>query len=165
MSGEGSSPFKSTGLSGTSGGAVCALLAWYALLDGDPVRAGQLLNQFWADNSAPMEMLVNNMIMWASAWQDFGLVPPAVSPYHSPTEAIGADQFCQMLGRQVDFDRIEADQAGKYPVLLIGAVDVLSGQFRTFNSRRDRITAGTVLASAAIPNLFCSVRLEDGGTY
>ena len=159
--------YEVVGLSGTSGGAVCALLAWYALLDADPARAGQLLNQFWADNSArsPMEMLVNNMIMWASAWQDFGLVPPAVSPYHSPAAAMGADQFCQLLGRQVDFDRIEADPAGKYPVLLIGAVDVLSGQFRTFNSRRDRITAGTVLASAAIPNLFRSVRLEDGGTY
>jgi NTE family protein len=159
--------YEVAGLSGTSGGAVCALLAWYALLDGDPARPGQLLDQFWADNSArsPTEMLVNNMIMWANAWQDFGLVPPAVSPYHSPAAATGADQFCQMLGRQVDFDRIEADPAGKYPVLLIGAVDVLSGQFRTFNSRRDRITAGTVLASAAIPNLFRSVHLEDGGTY
>jgi hypothetical protein len=51
-----------------------------------------------------------------------------------------------MLGRQVDFGRIEADSAGKYPMLLIGAVDVLSGQFRTFNSRRDQITAATVLA-------------------
>jgi NTE family protein len=69
-----------------------------------------------------------------------------------------------MLGRQVDFDRIEADSAGKYPVLLIGAVDVLSGRFRAFSSRRDRITAATVLASAAIPNLFRAVRLEDG-TY
>ena len=47
-------------------------------------------------------------------------------------------------------------------MLLIGAVDVLSGRFRTFSSRRDRITAGTVLASAAIPNLFRAVKLEDG---
>ncbi|HYZ52640.1 MAG TPA: patatin-like phospholipase family protein [Streptosporangiaceae bacterium] len=158
--------YEVVGLSGTSGGAVCALLAWYALLDGDPVRAGHLLDQFWADNSArgPVEMLVNNLILWAMAWQDFGVVPPAVSPYHSPASVMGADQFCQMLGRQVDFDRIEADSAGEHPVLLIGAVDVLSGQFRTFNSRRDRITAGTVLASAAIPNLFRAVRLEDG-TY
>jgi predicted acylesterase/phospholipase RssA len=60
--------------------------------------------------------------------------------------------------------QIEADSTGKYPVLLIGAVDVLSGRFRTFNRRRDRITAATVLASAAIPNLFRAVRLEDG-TY
>jgi len=158
--------FEVGGLSGTSGGAVCALLAWYALRDGDPVRAGQLLDQFWADNSArgPVEMLVNNWILWASAWQGLGVAPPAVSPYHSRASVVGADQFRQMLGRQVDFGRIETDSAGKYPVLLIGAVDVLSGQFRTFNSRRDRITASTVLASAAIPNLFRAVRLEDG-TY
>jgi NTE family protein len=43
-------------------------------------------------------------------------------------------------------------------------VDVLSGRFRAFYSRRDRISAKTILASAAIPTLFRSVRL-DGGTY
>ncbi len=156
--------YQVAGLSGTSGGAVCALLAWYALLDDDPVRAGQLLDRFWTENSAraPMDMLVNTWIQWASEWQDFGITAPAVSPYHSPAAVMGADQFCQMLGRQVDFDRIQVDSAGKHPVLLIGAVDVLSGQFRTFNSRRDRITADTVLASAAIPNLFRAVKLEDG---
>jgi NTE family protein len=50
-------------------------------------------------------------------------------------------------------------------VLLVGAVDVLSGEFRTFNSRRERITSETILASAAIPTLFRSVRTGDGGTY
>ena len=30
--------YEVVGLSGTSGGAVCALLAWSALLDGDPRR-------------------------------------------------------------------------------------------------------------------------------
>ena len=109
-------------------------------------------------------MMVNSWIQWASAWQDLGVTPPAVSPYHSPASVAAAEQFCQMLARQVDFDRIEADSAGKYPMLLIGAVDVLSGRFRAFSSRRDRITAATVLASAAIPNLFRAVRLEDG-TY
>jgi NTE family protein len=42
---------------------------------------------------------------------------------------------------------------------------VLSGEFKTFNSRRDRITPETILASAAIPTLFRSVRAGDGGTY
>lgn len=156
--------YRVAGLSGTSGGAVCALLAWYALLDDDPVLAGQLLDRFWTDNSAraPVEMLVNTWIQWASGWQDLGVTAPAVSPYHSPASVMGADQFCQMLGRQVDFGRIQVDSAGMHPVLLIGAVDVLSGRFRTFNSRRDRITADTVLASAAIPNLFRAVKLEDG---
>jgi NTE family protein len=49
-------------------------------------------------------------------------------------------------------------------VLLVGAVDVLSGEFRVFDSRSDRISPATILASAAIPTLFRSVRL-DGGTY
>jgi NTE family protein len=43
-------------------------------------------------------------------------------------------------------------------------VDVLSGDFRAFNSRREPITADMVLASAAIPNLFRAVRVGDG-TY
>ena len=76
--------YQVAGLSGTSGGAVCALLAWYALLDDDPVSAGRLLDRFWADNSArdPMDMLVNTWVQWAGAWQDLGGALPAVSPYH-----------------------------------------------------------------------------------
>ena len=56
------------GLSGTSGGAVCALLAWYALLDDDPAAAGRLLDAFRADNPAttPTEQLVNAWLLWAS---------------------------------------------------------------------------------------------------
>jgi NTE family protein len=109
-------------------------------------------------------MLINNWVLWASAWQNFGVTPPAVSPYHSPASIAGAEQFRRMLRRQVDFSRIKIDDSGDHPVLLIGAVDVLSGEFRTFSSRRDLITPDVVLASAAIPNLFRAVRLEDG-TY
>jgi len=49
-------------------------------------------------------------------------------------------------------------------MLLLGAVDVLSGEFRAFSSWRDRITADMVVASAAIPTLFRAVRVGDG-TY
>src|SRR5215211_2519485 len=70
-----------------------------------------------------------------------------------------------MLERRVNFGEVRVQPEGSYPMLLVGAVDVLSGEFRTFNSREDRITPETILASAAIPNLFCSVRPEDGGTY
>jgi len=59
--------YEIAGMSGTSGGAVCALLAWYALRDGDPARAGRLLEQFWTENSAstPVDMLINNWVLWA----------------------------------------------------------------------------------------------------
>jgi NTE family protein len=156
------------GLSGTSGGAVCALLAWSALLAGDPAGAGELLEGFWADNSAttPLEQLVNAWVVWAARLENL-VVLPAVSPYDNPASPQALAEFRAMLERRVDFDRLAAlaARAGESgPMLLLGAVDVLSGEFRAFNSRREAITADMVLASAAIPNLFRAVRVGDG-TY
>jgi NTE family protein len=151
------------GLSGTSGGAVCATLAWAALVEGDPARAGRLLEGFWIDNAAtaPHERLLNAWGLWASAASQF-VVAPAVSPYDMPFSDRGLEDFRAMLLRQVDPAAlgVRPDDA----MLLIGAVDVLSGEFRTFNSRRETITADAVLASAAIPTIFRAVHL-DGGTY
>jgi NTE family protein len=156
------------GLSGTSGGAVCALLAWSALLDDDPAAAGDRLEAFWADNSAttPLEQLVNTWVVWAARLENV-VVMPAVSPYDNPLEVGVLREFRAMLERQVDFDKLAATagQAGdSAPMLLLGAVDVLSGNFRAFNSHSEAITADMVLASAAIPNLFRAVHV-DGGTY
>ena len=153
------------GLSGTSGGAVCALLAWSALRDGDRVGAGRVLEEFWADNSAtgPLERLLNAWVLAAGTAQNFGLLP-GVSPYQLPTSAMGLDEFRKLLARHVDFERIEADPSGRHPMLLLDAVDVCSGEFRAFNSRHERITTESVLASAAIPTLFPAVHV-DGGAY
>src|SRR5512132_172734 len=156
------------GLSGTSGGAVCALLAWSALLEDDPAGAGGLLEAFWADNSAttPLEQLVNAWVVWAARLENL-VVLPAVSPYDNPASVTALGEFRAMLERRVDFGWLAARAAqagGSGPMLLLGAVDVLSGDFRAFNSRREPITADMVLASAAIPTLFRAVRV-DGGTY
>jgi NTE family protein len=149
------------GLSGTSGGAICALLAWTALRAGDPAGAGPLLEQFWADNSAttPMEQWVNSAVALAGQLQRF-MAMPEVSPYDNPFAETGAEEFRRLLERRVDFDSLVADPS--LPALVVGAVDVLSGAFRAFDSRRDRITADMILASAAIPTLFESVHVDDG---
>ena len=151
-------------LSGTSGGAVCALLAWHGLLEGDPEGAARALDDFWRDNSAtaPHEQVVNNWLLWASNLQNF-VATPALSPYHNPFATVGLEEFRGMLERRVDFERVVVQPKDTRPVLLVEAVDVLTGEFRAFHSRRDRISAGTILASAAIPTLFRSVRLPDGG--
>lgn len=149
------------GLSGTSGGAVCALLAWTALRDGDRHKARALLDAFWADNSAstPIDMAANAWLMWAATLQSTGWLP-SVSPYDLPVDGLG--QFRDLLKRRVDFDAITADPDG--PLLVVGAVDVLTGRFRAFHSGHERITADMILASAAIPNIFPAVH-TDGGTY
>jgi NTE family protein len=154
------------GLSGTSGGAVCALLAWHHLLRGDGAGAAQALDAFWRDNSAsaPHERIVNHWIVLASNLQNF-VTTPAISPYDNYFSVSALEEFKRLLERRVNFGEVGVQPEGSYPMLLVGAVDVISGEFRTFNSRRDRISPETILASAAIPTLFRSVRLDDGGTY
>src|SRR5215216_21097 len=119
------------GLSGTSGGAVCALLAWSALLDGNPAAAGNRLEAFWADNSAttPLEQLVNTWVVWAARLENL-VVLPAVSPYDNPASVTALGEFRAMLERRVDFGRLaaQARRAGPpAPMLVLGAGDVLSG--------------------------------------
>jgi NTE family protein len=155
------------GLSGTSGGAVCALLAWDNLLRGDTRGAAEALDTFWRDNSAtaPHEQIINSWVLWASSLQNF-ITMPVVSPYYDNYFSVSAlEEFKRMLERRVDFAKVGLQPEDSYPALLVGAVDVLSGEFKTFNSRRDRITPETILASAAIPTLFRSVRAGDGRTY
>src|SRR5215213_6083538 len=159
--------YEVVGLSGTSGGAVCALLAWHNLLRGDAQGAAEALDAFWRDNSAtaPHEQIINSWVLWASSLQNF-ITMPVVSPYYDNYFSVSAlEEFKRMLERRVDFAKAGLQPEDSYPVLLVGAVDVLSGEFRTFNSRRERITSETILASAAIPTLFRSVRPGDGGTY
>jgi NTE family protein len=152
--------YRIVGFSGTSGGAICALLAWYATLDGGPDDAAELLDGFWADNSTstPVEVVLNAAAVWAATLQSLGALP-AISPYDAPVS--GLHEFRALLERWVDFGRIDVDRDGRHPLLLIGAVDVLSGCFRAFHSRHDRITADTVLASTAIPTLFPAVHIDD----
>lgn len=64
--GEGKQDYEVVALSGTSGGAICALLTWYGLLTNDTDRAIELLDSFWRDNSASSygDKLLNNWLLW-----------------------------------------------------------------------------------------------------
>lgn len=165
LSGPVMSRHRVVGVSGTSGGAICAFLAWYGLLHGGPGQAVRLLDDFWADNSAvaPHDRMINAWLVWVSRLQDY-VVAPTLSPYDNPWSDVGLAQFRSMLLRRADFDAIEVQPDDSDPMLLVGAVDVMSGEFRTFNSRRERISVDALLASAALPTLFRSVR-SGGGTY
>ena len=160
---------KIVALSGTSGGAICALLAWSALVDGEPEKAESLLHGFWSDNSASTlpERMLNLWVLWAGQMANF-VATPAVSPYVNPASVLALDHLRSLLERWVDFDRLNQSDtdspAPERPLLVLGAVDVMSGVFKAFDSRRGEITADAVLASAAIPTLFRSVPV-DGGLY
>jgi NTE family protein len=160
------SQYRIVGLSGTSGGAICAMLAWSELIGDDPTRAGKLLRQFWSANSASSlpERMMNTFALWASQVAHFVLTPE-FSPYDIPTSEMALDHLRSLLTDSVDFDAFTAVRSDpEAPRLLLGAVDVTSGEFKAFDSQQGEITADAVLASAAIPTLFRSVH-EAGGVY
>lgn len=160
--------YRVVGLSGTSGGAICALLGWAALIEDKPELAKERLESFWAANSATStpERLVNEMLLAAFKMSHY-VSAPAISPYNTPTSTWSLEHLRGMLEQALDFPAITGKAAAigaDAPMLLLGAVDVLSGSFKAFNSHEGEISADAVLASAAIPNLFRSVPV-DGSLY
>ena len=75
------------GISGTSGGAICALLAWYGMLEGGPKKAIEKLDAFWERNCAtlPGERLSNEISMLALESLPFEI---QLSPYVAPLSQI-----------------------------------------------------------------------------
>jgi NTE family protein len=158
--------YEVVALSGTSGGSICALLAWYGLLMNDTNKAIELLDSFWRDNSANsfQDRLLNNWLLQTNRF--FGNIggTPTISPYSTYVSSWAQDQLKSMLERHVDFGRIQELVKPSSPMLLIGAVDILSGEFKAFSSRRDTINVDMILASAALPTLFKAMHI-NGGVY
>jgi predicted acylesterase/phospholipase RssA len=71
------------GISGTSGGAISALLAWYGYLTGGAGDARARLDAFWDANCAhqPGEQVLNEMTQWLGRLSSIDL---KFSPYLSP---------------------------------------------------------------------------------
>ena len=89
-------------LSGTSGGAVCATLAWRGLLEGSPDDARRRLAEFWAATatrgvSAAAEALVRFGIRMVG-----DVVSPEVSPYRVPVDL--REPFRKLLEGPCDLD-------------------------------------------------------------
>jgi NTE family protein len=147
------------GLSGTSGGAINALIAWYGLLIGDREKAAQTLLDFWNDTAAKTipDAMTNDWFLTTLRLADLGLMPQ-VSPYAVPQVA---RQFLQdLLERHIPFDQLPSLVTPRSPQLLVGAVNERTGQFKVFPGAR--ITVDTILASAAVPNIFRTVRIRQG---
>jgi NTE family protein len=161
---EGRYDYEIVALSGTSGGAICALLVWYGLLMNDLNRAIALLDSFWRDNSAsaPWDKFLNAWLLQTNRFFASVGGAPIISPYFYPSW--GLDRFRSMLEKHVDFGTLEKLQKPSSPLLLIGAANVLTGEFKAFNSRREKITVDMILASAAIPTLFRAAHV-NGGVY
>jgi len=151
------------GLSGTSGGGICAALAWDGLVRGNRERAVKGLQEFWRRVAATeiWDRFANHALVSMMLLRD-RMVLPEVSPYHLPSW--GEDRFRSMLEEWFDFAELrQLALQPSAPVLQIGAVEVLSGEFELFTG--DELCVECLLASAAVPELFRAVNVPGRGVY
>ncbi|WP_254841350.1 patatin-like phospholipase family protein [Natronomonas marina] len=149
------------GLSGTSGGALNAVAAWYGLATEGRERAVELLDAVWEDVAAddPIDRVTNATAVWTRRVETSGLPVPTVSPYLLPATAWAESEFRALVERHVDFETIRALCGDpERPSLVVGTVNVNAGEFETFVD--EEVTADAVLASAAIPELFRAVEIH-----
>jgi NTE family protein len=173
--------FKIVGLSGTSGGALTAALAWTGLLQrarGDRTPIEDRIIACWRDLSAqtPREVLLDGVCTQMVRLAEHGLLPTIASSPSSLQFRLWAQAASRMIGRpeftdlralvmkHIDFEALPTLLDAESPTLLLGAGDILEGSFKIFSSALGEISVDAVLASAAIPNLFPAVQI-DGHAY
>jgi NTE family protein len=169
--------FEIVSLSGTSGGAICAFLIWYAIKRGDDPVWKRLID-FWEDNSASTynEKLFNDFAIKTVEWTSKGFLPQFnVSPSSTLSKALFnisttglRDRFTNfeaLLHSHADFDELASwGPQPKRPILLIGACNILTGKLHKFNSYYESIRPDHLLASACVPKIFPAVVI-DGMAY
>lgn len=143
------------GLSGTSGGAVCASLAWSGLVrrGGGPAAASAALSAFWDELSAqdPLDAAIN---FWSVSlarlpfnWE--------ISPY--ATYAPAEPRMRELLAKHLVLPPDGAPRTP--PEIFLGATDILNGGGLAFESAA--LGIDQVIASAAVPPLFRAVIAKD----
>lgn len=161
-------------LSGTSAGALCAAMVWYGLVTKGTAEAIAKLDKLWTEDFAAQrsqEHLFNTTVVNLFRSQDLGLMPGIkITPYYPFFEwqevqlkLMGLRpefvDYVIMLRKHIDFD--QPDQVIKFENLdhqseanlrlLVGAVEVLGGTFKAFDSYADEITPNAIRASGVIP--------------
>ncbi len=148
--------FDLVALTGTSGGAVCAVLAWAGMISGGADDARQRLFGFWHDLEArdPLDAAMN---YWAVELAGLPITAE-ISPYsYGP---VAEPKLRDLLRSHLKLEGLpKALESRKQPSLIIGATDILTGDRTVFNG--DELTYDMVIASAAVPPLFRAVEIGN----
>jgi NTE family protein len=160
------------GISGTSAGAVNAVMLADGMARGGRDEAIKRLADFWravsnngslpAMQRAVVERLTSFIPLEGTpmqAWLD------TISKYFSPYDfnPLNINPLKDLFERFVDFDAVRANSGLQ---LFISATNVQTGRVRIFS--REKITAEALMASACLPLLFRAVEIDgvpywDGG--
>lgn len=173
-----SEEFEIVSISGTSGGAVCAALLWFALEKNETPPWDRLMG-FWKDNTAQswLEQAFNQLVVGSMRLANRGLLPtlqlsPALPLVRTMTTAATIGQretfrdFRALLESHIDFNEIESwGPRTKPPILMIGAANVSTGKLTKFISFHQPIRVEHILASCAVPNIFPAVQINGDGYW
>jgi NTE family protein len=155
------------GISGTSAGAMNAVVLVDGYAAGGPEGARTALEQFWRRvahsarfspiRRSPMDILLGRWTLDNSPFfVAFDMAARLFSPYDLNPR--GANPLREILAECVDFERV-----AKSPIrLFVTATNVRTGRGRVF--RNPEITPDVLLASACLPTLFQAIDI-DGEAY
>lgn len=159
-------------ISGTSAGAMNAVVAAQGMHENGPEGARANLERFWravsdAGRASPIRRSV-----WAQMTGDWSLdhspgylmfnaLSGMLSPYD--LNVFDYNPLRDLVDEMVDFDKVRA--SGDVEIF-IAATTVETGRVRIFN--RDELTLDTIMASACLPHMFKAVKIGrhhywDGG--
>lgn len=162
-------------VSGASAGAMNAVVLADGLEEGGNGAARRKLNKFWTSVSregglaSQTDEIFDAMCkFWhMPGYEAWGLAAEAenMATTMSPVGMVPLElnPLGTLLDETVDFERL---QNAKAVQLFIAATNVRTGRGRIFGN--NEITSKSVLASAALPHLFCAVEIDgirywDGG--
>lgn len=150
------------GLSGSSAGAMNAVVLASGWLDRGRDGARQALDDFWTavGKMMPMGMVTQSGSDGISLSQAGNLLT-SWAAYFSPSQLnpLDINPLRELISSQVDFDRLRAASPFR---LFIGATHANTGKLRVF--REGELTPETLLASACLPRIHHAVEI-DGEAY
>lgn len=159
-------------LSGTSAGAMNAVVMADGLVAGGPDAAREKLHAFWhrvSDLGQLSPIQRNPIDVFFGNWsmdRSFGYhLSDSMTRLFSPYQInpLNLNPLLDILRDQVDFDRVRA--CDQMPVF-ISATNVETGKVKVFD--RKHLTAEMVMASACLPMLYQAIEIDgvpywDGG--
>ncbi len=160
------------GLSGTSAGAMNAVVLAHGYMEGGAEGAREALDHFWRKvahmgrfspiKRSPLGILSGRWDLDDSpAYMMMGLMSRVASPY--VTNPLNINPLRELLESTIDFEKVRANKVFK---LFVSATNVHTGKIKVFE--REEMTVDMVLASACVPSLFQAVEIDgvpywDGG--
>jgi NTE family protein len=147
--------FAFEGVSGTSAGALNAVVLASGWLAGGAAGARRALATLWREIAALSRFSPLRAGGLSQMAADF--TAQLLSPYQ--LNPLGLNPLRRILDRLVDFERLRAERTIK---LFIAATNLRTGAARIFHGRE--LTTDAVLASACLPQLHQAVAI-DGEVY